>query len=725
MLSIALTDSAYIEGWYTQQYDWESLCEILTHHDIRQKKDGTLWSPVSVFNCDHRTNDSVESVHLMVLDFDCGKPLETILPALRGFEMAIHSTHSHSESHPKFRIIIPLMRPVPGAKWKAFWRLWVPMYAPDCDKACKNPSRIYYLPSCPADDFADAFSFHFDGNWIDPDEILAEIDRVPEVRGTARTGARVHGKGDYRTLDAFAWAQATGLDPKQEDGGEGKIFVVCPWRSEHTDGKQGARDTYLLQKNDGGKPIFKCSHSHCQGRGITHAIEHLGRADEFCTEAWRPTSRAVSANFTPAPTESGTGPALQEHTDESVSAAIEDITSEIDWPIVDGHGKPKCGLANSRRFIETYTRNKTIRYNEFTRYLEVDGTPIDESAVAGLHEQMELASGQTKWSKGHIDSALLLIAANAEKYHPIREYLDGCQWDGVPRIADMVGTVMTVANPLVIHQRYLECFFIAAVARIYQPGCKADDSLILKGPQAARKSTFFSWLVPKSEWFSDDMGGLEDKDSKIHVANYWIIEWAELESMRRSNSGAVKSFLSRQIDRFRPPYGAKEQSFPRQSKIVGTTNEAQFLHDSTGNRRFHVIPVEHIDTDWVRENRDQLWGEAVAAYKAGKRWHLTDAEKRDQETINDELVAKDPWESLIVEWLPGGATFGSEGYYVTVASVLGSCLQVPAERRNRMMEMRVSQILSNAGWDLHRKSINGVQVRIYAAPAGFRDESWQ
>jgi len=724
------------KGWTPQEpVSWSRLVEMMLSHDIRDSKDGELWAPVQVASTESRTNDSVVALSCMVLDFDCGLDPERALDPILQMSLAYvaHSSHSHTMEHPKFRVVVPFSHPVSAADWPAVWGWAHSRLAPQSDVACKNSARLYFLPSAPQETAFDIWSGWAHGTALDVDAILSDIEASrpsnPAAPVARDTGARPTGRGDYSTLDVHAWAQARALKPRLEEGGEGKTYIECPWKGEHTDGRQGPKDTYLLNKHDGGKPVFKCSHSHCQGKGFWAILQAVGGADEFCSVQ---VQHAPKQRQLQAAEQRSSAPAAETDvsvfdgeasSDQELSEEIEVITQPgIRWAIKTDNG-PKCGVANAIVFLRHEFGSGNVRFNEFTRLVEVNGRPIKEAAIARLIERIELASRQTKWSRGHIDSALQVMAEEAPKYHPIRQYLESVSWDGNSRIAGLVHT-LGMSDPQPIHSRYLECFFISAVARIMDPGCKVDTALVLQGPQGARKSSFFEYLTPNRDWFSDAMGGLENKDASMAVGHSWIIEWSELESVRRSNSGAVKSFLSRRVEHYRPPYGREIVDIPRSCVIVGTTNEDQFLQDTTGNRRYMVIPVgQSIDTDAIEQMRDQLWAEAVVRHGYGEAWHLSREESSQQAAVNAELVAEDPWSPQISRWLPRGSSFSTVGHTVSLAEVLRSCLEIPVERHSRASQMRVAQILSEMGWRRIRANQNGRRVWLYQSPPGFREES--
>jgi predicted P-loop ATPase len=295
------------------------------------------------------------------------------------------------------------------------------------------------------------------------------------------------------------------------------------------------------------------------------------------------------------------------------------------------------------------------------------------------------------------------LEARSHPFHPVRDYLEGLVWDGTPRLScfllDYCGAV---ADGDDLEERndstaYLEAvtraFFISAVARIFQPGCKADCMLILEGPQGALKSRLLRMLAVRDEWFTDSLPyDLAGKDARAHLAGRWLVEMGEIAQFRRSEIETVKSFLSCQFDRYRPAYGRSDISVARQCLFIGTTNATTYLHDPTGNRRFWPVRVGTIRLGRVGPAVDQLWAEAVTAYRAGESWWLSGRLERLAAREQQGRVELDPWHDQIAEFVNSR----SAGAAFTTAQILTD-LDVPKARRERVHEMRVGNVLRELG----------------------------
>jgi len=214
------------------------------------------------------------------------------------------------------------------------------------------------------------------------------------------------------------------------------------------------------------------------------------------------------------------------------------------------------------------------------------------------------------------------IVAHKRAFHPVKSYLKSLKWDGKKRaeklLVDYLGAKNTKYTRAVARKT-----LVAAVKRVFQPGCKFDYVLILEGTQGKRKSTFVDTLA--KGWFTDDLKSFDDPRRTVEtLKGKWIVEIPELQAFSKSEIETIKAFFSRQSDRTREAYARRPEDYPRQCIFIGTTNDTRYLKDETGNRRFWPILTqkEVIDIEGLKENIDQIWAEAVELYKAGETLYL-------------------------------------------------------------------------------------------------------
>jgi predicted P-loop ATPase len=316
--------------------------------------------------------------------------------------------------------------------------------------------------------------------------------------------------------------------------------------------------------------------------------------------------------------------------------------------------------------------------------------------------------------------AVMAVADDA-RLHPIQDHLDGLVWDGTPRLNSWLEVYLGARVPdgktedeqagTVAKRTYISevgrRWCISAVARIYRPGCKADCALILEGSQGIGKSTALAALVPQAEWFSDEISDLGSKDSAQDLRGKWIIELAELSAMKRGDIERTKAFMSRATDHYRPSYGRRSQDFPRQCVFAGTTNSDTYFGDETGNRRFWPVKVGAIDVAGLREARDQLWAEAVAAFKAGEKWWLSAGVEKAAAEEQAERRIVDPWESYLAGWLEAkGIT------PVTIGEAFGA-LGLPLEKADQVVSNRIARIFRVLGLVRFQRREGSARVWAY------------
>lgn len=315
-------------------------------------------------------------------------------------------------------------------------------------------------------------------------------------------------------------------------------------------------------------------------------------------------------------------------------------------------------------------------------------TDHDETALTAWLNTVGLGMGI-----GTVASAIRKVAF-AAPVDPLQEWLGDLVWDGRKRIDTWLtyyaGAPKTPYTAVVGRK-----FLIGAVARVLDPGCKNDTMMVLEGAQGILKSSMVRDLCGE-EWFSDQIGDITNKDSSQLIQGRWMIEVPEMDKFSRHETNAVKDFLSRREDRYRPPYGRNVITRPRRGVFVGTINPngVGYLKDPTGGRRFWPVKVTAIDLDAIQDARVQLWAEAVQLYRQGEIWWIAEGDELDSVTAEQaDRLDDDVWEPKVLNWTKTAAP------HFTSADVLSGALNVDTPRQTQREKLRVANILMAAGYE--------------------------
>jgi putative DNA primase/helicase len=348
-----------------------------------------------------------------------------------------------------------------------------------------------------------------------------------------------------------------------------------------------------------------------------------------------------------------------------------------------------------------------LAYNEFALAMEKKKPPPFAQPAAGewsdadddeldlwLSQRYDLRAGNM------ICARAAGIVARRHAYHPVREYLEGLVWDGVPRLKSWLQVYLGATVPVGdqrgtpdYYEKAGRWWLISAVARIFRPGCQADHVLLLEGEQGIGKSSALRILF--GEWFSDTPLRIGDKDSYGALRGVWGYELAELDSLNKAESSASKAFFSSIEDKYRPPYGHRDIRARRQVVFAGTVNHDEYLRDSTGNRRYWPVRCSELrlrGIDSLESVRDQLFAEAVVCFKAGDVWYPVESDDRQLFSAQQaEREIGDVYEDLIRV----GTLAVNE---ISMSSIFADILKTEPAKMTRAEQTRVGEAMRQLGW---------------------------
>lgn len=513
---------------------------------------------------------------------------------------------------------------------------------------------------------------------------------------------------------------------------DGMMLANCPQSHLHSDNRGKGQDpSCVILPPAGGSRFggFRCQHGHCANLKWQDVVKMLPK--EAVDEANRKYPRlGVVPPTTSEPTDS---------TPEGIRAELKDVRQRLAWKEVRGNAKIINDEVNLNIILTYDPRWKGIlSYDEFAQTIrfsrEPDWHPDDAPKEKKLVWADEHVNCLNLWLRRNWGLELpaekirdgVVTVARRDSVNPLRDYLKSLTWDLFPRIDTWLTTYLGVEDsPYVrsVGRKWL----ISAVARGFQPGCKVDTLLILEGGQGVGKSTALRIMATGAgdpAWFSDTPIPIGEKDAYVALRGKWIYELAELASLKKADLDKAKAFFSAPIDSYRPPYGREQVSVPRTCVFAGTVNLGEYLHDSTGGRRFWPVKVGVIDLQALQADRDQLWAEAVAVYKAwldrgspqsACLWWPSPEETAVFEAEQSDREVPHPWTEIIAQWA------GSQRCkdllrkgYVTIGDVASSALAIADKDIGPSEATAIGIILArHLKWMKKRTLINGVRVRVY------------
>lgn len=658
--------------WNPQKILWSEFIEKLRHPSrSTETLDAYLRLPKSkqdelkdvggfvggTFKTTQRKSDSVTGRDLITLDMD-NIPAEGTLSVLQrisalGCGHAVYSTRKHEEAKPRLRAVFPLDRTCNADEYEPIARKLAQFVGIDlCDPTTFQASRLMYWPSVSSDS---RYVFEYeDKPFLSVDGMLAmyedwrNVSEWPEVPNAPQARvklAKKQGDPTEKTGIVGAFCRTYNIYTAMDRFIPG-VYTPC------ADG----RYTYSEGSTTGGAVIYEDGnflYSHhatdpaggrlCNAFDLVR-LHKFGELDDEAKDG-TPTNKLPSyvEMCKLAVSDVGVSTLLnKERYDKATADFAQPLEDTADWmtklSISPQSGVPLKTVDNVLIILENDPMLKgKIVYDEFSGLVIICGSlPWDnresrrrwgDTDDAGLRHYLEKTYAIT--GKDRIYDALAL-AVQSNSINEVKDYLNSVEWDGVKRLDTLFVDYLGAENTSYVRACTRKSY-VAAVARAMVPGCKYDTMPILSGPQGLGKSTLLR--IMGNGWYSDNLDAFEGKEASEMLRGIWINEIGELSGMNTSEINAVKRFITRVEDIYREPFGRRTMNFPRRCVFFGTTNEAEYLRDRTGNRRFWPIdcgintPTKSVFTE-LEPVVDQLWAEAVLYWKLGEKLYL-DGEVKD------------------------------------------------------------------------------------------------
>ena len=690
-LDVALGNSRKTKKWKNRPMQWSELLdrlskttrtsETMAEYKAMTKDQQSEVKDVGGFvggYCNDGSRTDIRHRSMICLDADfADADLWPDWEMLYGNAAAIYSTHKHTAAKPRLRLVVPLSRNVDPEEYQAIGlRLASTLGIDKFDDTTYQPQRVMYWPSTSQDG---EFSFHYlDAPLLDPDTVLATYHNWRDVSSWPTSSRQA--EAVKRTTTAKQ------QDPLEKGGIVGAFCraysiteAIDAFIPTYTPSGEPGRYTYTEGSTGSGVVVYddKFSYSHhatdpASGQLVNafdlvrlHRFSELDADTDPDTPASsRPSDKAMAKLAT-----DDERVRAQLVADRTAEAADDFEVLSEEKPESDWRGKLKItekgALAQTIENTVTILKNDPklkgcLALNEMEHNI-VTLRPLPwrktkgasqwvDADDAALRYYLERVYGLT--GKDRIFDAVNVVAQE-QSFHPVRDYLEGCAWDGVPRVETLLVDYLGAEdNPYT--RAVTRKTLVAAVARVFRPGCKFDYMLTLRGRQGLGKSALIAKLGGK--WFSDSFTTLQGKDAYEQVQGVWIMEVGELAGMRKAEAETIKLYISKQVDRFRPAYGRRLQEFPRQCVFIGTTNEQQFLRDTTGNRRFWVVdtpnePSRDLWAELTDETVRLIWAEAVELFKKGEKLYLPKEIEKMAREVQEAYEEENPRTGIVAAYL--------------------------------------------------------------------------
>tara|TARA_R110002074_G_scaffold130763_2_gene272685 strand:+ start:2249 stop:4468 length:2220 start_codon:yes stop_codon:yes gene_type:complete len=291
-------------------------------------------------------------------------------------------------------------------------------------------------------------------------------------------------------------------------------------------------------------------------------------------------------------------------------------------------------------------------YNVIKKRMEI--TVPESNFIQDMQEEAALIDIEDRCIQMNIPHTKVrdYLKLLAVEYNPVRDWMESRRWDGESRLQSFLDSITSPNQAL--KEMLMKKWLISCVAAACEPkGVELEGILVFQGAQGLGKTLWFKRLANYDEGWLLEGATLNpsDKDSVKQAVSHWIVELGEIEStFKKSDIDQLKAFVTKKTDELRLPYDRAFTTYQRRTAFYASVNAREFLTDTSGNRRFWVIPVAGIDVNHGVDMQ-QLWAEVKETmYRPGqKNWFLSPDERAQLQESNELYRTQSSVEDLILE----------------------------------------------------------------------------
>lgn len=804
-IKIATGKNRFESQWHNREVEWEDLAkklmkttvtsETLKEFKEMKKDDQDKIKDVGGFvggtlKDGMRRNGFVECRSLITLDMDeCEEGILDELAMNIANEAVVYSTHKHTSKKPRLRVILPLTRDVTAEEYEAIARKVAESFNLGMevfDDTTFQAARLMFWPSTSKD--AEFIGERYKGPWIDPDKELAKYNDwkdVTEWPASIREGeVERHAKtklGDptekggiigafckaYTITQAIAkFLPDTYVQGRSEDrytytaGSTANGLIIyddkIAYSNHSTDpiGGKAVNSFDLVRIHKFGELDYKLpSDTPVSQLESYKAMKELAEADEEVKKLYKAVAKAdirtaledFQEEVTPGKPREKVDDSWMDELETGKNGTVRD--SVENYEIIFKHDPNLKGLVGFNTF-----KGDLPYLLKKTPWVHNSGSEVwTDTDDAALRIYFAKVYGLQSW--GLLKDALQ-IAMEENSFNPVKSYIESTKWDGTKRIEEIFIRYLGADDNTYV-RTVTKKMMVAAVARIYRPGCKFDYMVTLIGKQGIGKSLLIYKLA--HGWGSDSLPDVRSEKAYDALQGVWIMEIGELAALKKTDRESIKLFISKTEDTYRKAYAKNTTVNKRNCIFIGTTNDDSFLNDATGARRFLPIDTNESKVQtrvWEGLNDEevaQLWAEAKSYYDAGEKImdmpeEVAKAAAEQQElhgidnpllgTIEEflEKMIPEGWEDKSLEdrarYFRASDEFNDETekvseikktkrYTITAVEIWCECMQKDRGDINYIESQRINECLAQLGWTKsekqHRFGPYGKQ-RYYSRP---------